>query len=481
MKKLLLLFSLLCSVASYAQTQFQKTFLIGLESTNRSSTFKSALELSDGSYLIGGTYGAGRLFATKISASGDSLWTKSYQYTGFVSASMVKMYFEKDGSPAICATIGRQGQGNFMYIFKLNNSGDTLSTKKFAINGNVMDLVQLEDSSYVFTTNNQLINGRIYKVTKNMVQQWMYMPFPSQIDSVPLNTLFNGIKYINGSLYISARWSFGGMYETYLSNWDVNGNKLFFKKYAYSQKLNVIDLEVTKQNTFLLVGSNLLQTTPGLSTDAFAVMRTNSNGDSIDIQYWDGPYTDNAFSITSANNKFIVTGMGSSLAGQTVFVMGLDELGNITWKASHKMDNPNNLDNLPTHIGEYSIETSDGYVLTVGSRNSNTMGGPKESYLVKFKPQASGVKSLGSQRVQTLIYPNPSIGSETLQILDAAYLKSEELVKLTLMNASGQIVYEEQVNDNLNISMSLPVLKAGVYCLFKGDRYLGKVTLLESK
>ncbi len=479
MKKLLLLFSLFCSLASFAQTQFQKTFVIGLETTNKNSTFKSVLEMPDGSFLIGGNYGGGRLFTTKISANGDSLWTKNYQYTGFVSANLVKMFFEKDGSPAFCASVTRQGLGSWMYVFKLNASGDTLSTKKFAINGSVIDMVQLEDSSYVFTTNNQLINGRIYKVSKNMVQQWMYMPFPSQIDSVPVNTLFNGIKYINGSLYISARWSFGGMYETYLSKWDVNGNKLLFKKYAYNQKLNVIDLEVTKQNTCLLVGSNLVQTTAGLSTDAFAVMRTNGNGDSLDIQYWDGPITDNVYSINAGNNKYLVTGMGSSDVGQTVSVMGLDESGTILWKTSHKIDNPNDLNNLPTHVGEFSIETSDGYILTVGSRNSNSMAGPRESYIVKFKPQASGLFEPNKNNVQALIYPNPLGSNRTLSIRDEAYVHGGEKVRLSLMNLAGQIVYEEYVTDGLQLTVQFPEMDSGMYCLFKGNRYIGKVQVQE--
>lgn len=479
MKKLVLLFGLFCSVASFAQTQFQKTFLIGLESTNKSSTFKSALELPDGSYLLGGTYGGGRLFTTKISATGDSLWTKSYQYTGFVSAVMVKMFVEKDGSPAFCASVTRQGAGSWMYVFKLNASGDTLSTKRFAINGTVQDMAQLDDSSYVFTTNNQLINGRIYKVNANMVQQWMYVPFPDQRDSVPVNTLFNGIKYHGGSLYISGRWAFGGMYETYLSKWDVNGNKLFFKKYAYNQKLNILDLEVTNQNNCLLIGSNLRETTPGLSTDAIAVMRTNLNGDSLGITYWDGPITDNAYSINAGNNKFIISGMGSNSAGQTAFVMGVDDNGTQLWNTNLKIDNPADLNNLPTHVGEFSIETKDGSILTLGSRNSNDMAGPRQSYVAKFKPNSTGLKSMVATDAQTLLYPNPVGSKRNLNIIDNNYLRGSENVKVYVMNLAGQIMYEEELTDQLQISVPLPALDAGIYCLFKGSRYMGKVQVQE--
>lgn len=481
MRKTTLLILVFWSLNLSAQIAFQKTLIIGLEPTNNSSTFKTIMELSDGSFLVGGEYGNGRLFTTKLSANGDSLWTKSYQYPGFVSASMVRVFKDIEGFTTVCGSVSRQAAGSWFYLFRLDENGDTISTKRFPINGSVNDIVQLEDSGYVFTTNNQQTNGRIYRVTKDMSQVWSYVPFPSRLDSVPLNTLFNGIKYRDGALFISARWSFGGMTEAYLGKWGLDGKAMFFKKYAYGQGLNIVDMEMTKQNNCLLVGSSSLKTNPGLFTEGFSVMRTSSNGDSIDIQHWDGPITDNAYSISEGKNLFLVTGMGSTPDyGQTVSVLGLDESGTIKWNTNLKIVNENNPNSAPTHSGYYAIETSDEFIVAVGFRNSNAMGGPRESFIAKFKPQLNtSISNKIQTRESSLIFPNPTTPNSLLNIINPLFEKENSEIQIQLINVSGSVVHQIGVPSKQKIEMSIPQLAPGVYGMLLNNRYFQKIQIVE--
>jgi hypothetical protein len=481
MKKTLLIFFVCCSIQLSAQIAFQKAFVIGLEPTNRSSAFKSVIELNDGSLLIGGNYGNGRLFTTKIAANGDSLWTKTYHYPGFVSGSMVKLFRDNEGALTLCGTVTRQGAGSWFYLFRLNEEGDTVYTKRFAINGAVKDLVQLEDSGYVFTTNNQNINGRIYRVNKEMGQVWSYMPFPDQIDSIPLNTLFNGIKYHDGALYISARWSLSGMAEVYLSKWDLDGKKIFFKKYANGQGMSIVDMEVTKQNNCLLIGNQTLNTFPKVSTDGFAIMRTTANGDSIDVQYVDGPSTDNAYTINEGQNQYLVTGMGSSSDyPQVVTVVGLDETGKIKWNSNLKILNQANTSYQPTHSGQYAIETKDGHIVVVGFKNSNTMGGPAESYVAKFKPTINtGISLEHESKIQFKLYPNPLSQGGKLKIINNTYSALQKSFEVKLINMLGAVVYEAQESFEPVMEFNIPKLTAGVYSVISNNQFLGKIQVVE--
>jgi hypothetical protein len=95
----------------------------------------SVKQTSDGGYIVAGlteSFGAGNwdVYLIKTSASGDTLWTKTYGGPNYDWGSSVQQ--TSDGGYIITGTTESFGAGNGdVYLIKTNISGDTLWTRTY--------------------------------------------------------------------------------------------------------------------------------------------------------------------------------------------------------------------------------------------------------------------------------------------------------------------------------------------------------------
>lgn len=484
MKLQLLLIASLFSCITFSQVIFQKQIQMSASTNSKISKAVAVIETPDGGYIIGGdaknATGSDRPFILKLNANGDSLWSKSYSYTGFVGAAAKKLFYNKQGNLVLFANVTRQGLGAWAYFFELNvSNGDTIKVSKFQTSNGyvVQDAVQLADLGYAFTTNNANTTSRIYRVNANMTQNWMYQPFPSQLDTVPVNALFNGIVNSGDSLYLSGRLGFGGAVEAYYAKWDINGNKKLFKDYGFGQYLTMNDIELTNQGYALLAGSVQMQTSQFVKTDALAVLKLSLKGDSIDLITFDGPVTDNAYNITKGNGKYLVTGISSEPinGAQVVHVMCLNEAGALLWNQQFQII-PTSV-SVPNHYGFQTIETSTGDFVTVGRRDGESPNTSHERvYIIKFKPTSTNVNSIKVRTEKAYVFPNPSNGN--IFIKDSNYQEGV-LVNVTVTDITGKTVVSHQLNDSFLMPMNISELPVGLYVIAKNGKLIDKVQVVK--
>jgi hypothetical protein len=180
-----------------------------------------------GYYITGSMNGSasccGQSFLMKISANGDSLWSKIYSKA--LGYSIIRL---TDGNIIICGGLNTNGQD--AYLLKTNATGVKIWEKSFGTNGYDLGtaVVQTLDGGFAFTGFSSLsgssnLNITLYKVNASGTLTWSKTYGGDDTEEG-----FGLVEGSDGSFYIAGLSNTGGSF-IYLNKTDSEGTELWQK------------------------------------------------------------------------------------------------------------------------------------------------------------------------------------------------------------------------------------------------------------
>lgn len=280
----------------------------------------SAIEASDGNYLLGGftySYGAGNgdYWLIKTNTSSDTLWTKTYGGSDYDY--LYSIIETSDGNYLLGGQTASYGAGNTDYwLVKVDTSGDTIWTKTYGGSSyeNMFSVTETSDGKY-------LLGGYTY--------------------------------------------SYGAGYTDYwLVKTDMNGNTLWTKSYGGSGSDYLYSIVEASDGNYLLGG---FTDSYGAGSNDYWLIKTNTSGDTLWTKTYGGSDYDRLESIVEASDgNYLLGGYSYSYGAGSgdQWLIKTNTTGDTIWTKTFGTANP-----------EYTrdiIETSLGNIVTAGSSHYNS-------------------------------------------------------------------------------------------------------------
>ena len=123
---------------------------------------ESMVQTADSGFLITGAYLAANndnyIHLTKIDASANWQWTKTYLESGYSSGLISKISKDPEGNYMLCGNYSNSISG-YGFFIKVDSIGDTIFTRKY-INPPIgmKDIIPTSDSSYFITGNYKIFD-----------------------------------------------------------------------------------------------------------------------------------------------------------------------------------------------------------------------------------------------------------------------------------------------------------------------------------
>lgn len=294
-----------------------------------------AQQTTDGGYIVSGVASsfadvAGDMYLIKLTAAGDTIWTRTYGGIGYEWGAFVQQ--TTDGGYIVVGQTPAFGAGGFdAYLVKLNAAGDISWTKTYGGTGLEIGsaVQQTSDGGYILT---------------------------GQIDSYG-----------------------AGFGDFYLIKTDASGNVVWTRAYGVAGEEAGVSVKQTTDGGFIIGGTS--ENTGPLGKD-MCLIKTNSLGDTLWAKIYGGPLIDECNEvIQTADGGYIMCGrsFSFSVAGDyDIYVVKTDNQGTVQWSKTYG-SSASASDN---EFG-YSIQqTNDGGYIITGETWSFGLG-PSNVYLIK--------------------------------------------------------------------------------------------------
>ena len=296
----------------------------------------SVQQTSDSGYVIAGytlSFGAGAydIYVIKTSATGDTLWTRTYGGTRDEEGNSVQQ--TSDGGYIIAGYTSSFGAGSFdVYLIKTNASGDTLWTRTYGGGGDDEgnSVRQTADSGYIvagFTSSFGAGNEDIYLVKTNASGDTLW------------TRTYGGSGYEEGSSveqtadggYIVAGYtdSFGAdSADVYLVKTNSAGDTIWTRTYGGSGSDEANALGKTSDGGYIIGGWT---SSFGAGSRDVYLVRTNASGDTVWTRTCGGTGIDYGSSVQqTADGGYVAAGYTTSVGtGGDVYLIKTDETGNV--------------------------------------------------------------------------------------------------------------------------------------------------------
>lgn len=456
--------TLLLTLASQtlsAQTTYQKTYgTIGNEMAS------SVQQTSDQGYILSGIYFDQSLYALRIDANGDTLWTKK-MFGGLDAASIQT----NDGGFMLAGYMSDQVLGcNDFKLVKTDANGTTLWSHLYLATMDAMNIsiIQTSDNGYLVagttdstdTSPSQNYDFKIVKVDANGTYQWSktyggtgmnddekinaiyqcsdlgYVLLGEKNNDIYLiktdelgNTIWsktfggtgsdtgNSIKQAADGSYLVAGGTMSsgqGLNDVYLLKIDGSGNEIWSKTYGTAASELAFSLQITSTDEYLLSGP----IAGSSNSEDILLLKTATDGTLIWANTFGGSGQDRGLSMDlTQENGAIIAGYSSSfgIGGMDIYLIKTDANG-----MSHCNESSINLVS-----GSFS---SSGTPVLTPERN---WGGPGNEPGFDFPAGNSGVQptiscesaaltELATTEKQWTIFPNPVTGSAVLSSTNPA-------------------------------------------------------------
>jgi hypothetical protein len=294
-----------------------------------------AQQTTDGGYIVSGVASsfadvAGDMYLIKLTAAGDTIWTRTYGGIGYEWGAFVQQ--TTDGGYIVVGQTPAFGAGGFdAYLVKLNAAGDISWTKTYGGTGLEIGsaVQQTSDGGYILT-------GQI--------------------------------------------GSYGaGFGDFYLLKTDASGNVVWTKAYGVNGEEAGVSVKQTTDGGYIIGGTS--ESTGPLGKD-MCLIKTNAVGDTLWAKIYGGSLIDECNEvIQTADGGYIMCGhsFSFSVAGDyDVYVVKTDNQGTVQWSKTYG-SSASASDN---EFG-YSIQqTNDGGYIITGETFSFGLG-LKNVYLIK--------------------------------------------------------------------------------------------------
>jgi len=412
---LLTFFLLLCFPAVvFSQQRWEKVFGY----PNGAEEGQAVRELPGGGYIIAGhtsSIGAGVYdgYLLRVSAAGDTIWTKTYGGSG--NENWDSVLRTSDGGYFIGGYTSSFGAGNFdIWLARVDSSGGTLWTKTYGrtrSDGYPATCTQpTSEGGYITVTTTMSLGdttGDIWLVKTNASGDSLWTKTyggPRAEEGWSVQQTSDGGYIIAGQSY-----SFGPGTPTYpnvyLIKTNASGDTLWTKTFGGARSDYGRSVRQTQDGGYLLAGSTASFGAGGY--DVYLI-KTNPSGDTLWARTYGGSSEDRCGDFASAqptsDGGYIVTGLTFSFGAgdRDAYLIKTNANGGVLWTKT--------FGSTAGDEGNSVIQTSDGGYLIVGPTFRT---GTEDVYIIKTDANGnSGVeeenKGFEDTRVQGFkITPNP--------------------------------------------------------------------------
>lgn len=353
------------------QIQWQKA--LGGNSVERGNDI---IQSSDGSFLAVGSassnngdvsqnFGSSDIWVTKLNASGEMIWEKSYGGSGgeegqsiaeTADGGFVVGGYTNSTDGDVSAPIGSLD----FWIIKIDGAGNILWEKSFGgvQNDFLYDIKSTSDGGYIAIGYTLSTDGDVLQ-------------------------------------------NYGGE-DIWIVKLDASGNKEWTKNYGGTSWEMAYEIQEISDGNFVFAGlsaSNDHDVSGNLGSVDYWIVKIDTNGDILWQKTYGGFMNDGAYSIQETSDLgFIVNGFSDSNDGDVqnnnggtdYWILKLDNMGDILWQKSYGTQF--------SERGNYIIETADGNYMAVGESEMHSGGyGEKDYWILKLDSNGNqlGVKALG--------------------------------------------------------------------------------------
>jgi hypothetical protein len=300
----------------------------------------SVQQTSDGGYIVAGmTYfyslGYADVYLIKTNSTGDALWTKTYGGAGSDKGKSVQQ--TTDGGYIVAGETSSYGAGEYdydVYLIKTNASGDTLWTRTYG--------------------------GENYDKGESVQQ-----------------TTDGGYIVAGMTYFYDAGW-----YDVYLIKTNSLGDTLWTRTYGGADVDCGYSVQQTTDGGYIVTGETHSY---GAGAEDVYLIKTNASGDTLWTRTYGGAHYDAGNSVQqTTDGGYIVAGYTLSYGeGADVYLIKTNGSGDTLWTKTYGGSS--------TDWGESVQQTSDGGYVVAG-RTISYGAGNYDVYLIKIKPEGSGIE-----------------------------------------------------------------------------------------
>jgi len=449
----------------------------------------SVQQTTDGGYIITGTDNI-RVYLIKTDSDGDTVWTNNYG--GAYNNWGYSVQQTRDSGYIVAgATMKNESETDSgdIYLIKTDSLGDTSWTRSYGgdYTEHGYSVQQTEDGGYIIAgytaSYNVLEEYDVYLIKTDTKGDTVWTETYGELGDdygYSVYQIEDGGYIITGVTIRPDSTS-----DVYLIRTSDSGVVKWTKRYGGTDADCGYSVLQTVDGGYIIAGYTT-QHVGNIQNDVFLI-KTDSDGDTMWTQTYGGSYDDGGYSVyQTADGGYIITGSTADIEHEThsdVYVIKTDPLGSVMWTQRY-----GGLDD----DGGHSIQqTSDGGYIITGYTGSFTSGN-KQIYLIKTKPIITIESPNGGEMLQgglpyTIEWSpeNPPRGSFFYRLLfssdggstypdtiahdvDAADQSWEWtvplmdatrcVVKIELLNATGDVISEDTSNEIFIIDMTAPIV-----------------------
>lgn len=459
-KQFFLFTLLLLPVCTQAQITFEKSYTGSYDMDGLDVT-----PTTDGGYMIAGFITNDIIddmdvYIVKTNNIGDILWTKTYG--GDSPDFSYSILPTLDGNYFVLGYTQSFGGGDYdTWLLKLDNSGDTLWTKRYGSWGNDQgkEIISTSDGNYVITGYSNSATYPDYQAYLIKINPSGDIIWEKYYGGTNIE-LGNSVKQCpdGGYVMFGQTFSYGaGGGDAYMVKTNTTGDALWYKTFGGAQNDEGICIVSNSDTTFALCIRD--SSSVGKDIDV-QIIKTDANGDII----WDKKYggtekdTDKMIQATS-DGGYIVAAISRSFGWNLpdMWILKLNSSGDTLWTRNYGGNDNEHC---------YAVrETADGGYIAVGKTESysstNGIMFLKLNSLGKLGT-AVGFNDIYSDNTLN-VYPNPSEG-----FINIDFSKTDSPLTLKITNALGQIVFFKKfnlANANEISTIDLKDNEPGIYLL----------------
>jgi len=332
----LLTLALLLSFASDAQIRYHKTY-----GAANPEFFAEAQPTADGGFMLAGARkttsgGQWRILAGKINATGDLLWSKTYQGNDDQSAS--SMQATLDGNFILAGRSKSYAAGEQdVFLMKMNDNGAVLWSKTYGGPGSEWintRVIATADSGYLVSAYTDgygagSIDCYMVKTDKVGTIEWT-----RTLGGAGYDYTTEVVELSNGDFIMTGFTSSIGqdLYDVLLTRFTATGDTLWTRSWG-RPGYNEFSYGVTPTNDggFLLAG----RAYPGGSSNYQGLLlKTDSMGNYEWAKDYGGSSYDNFVKpLQMSNGNYMVSGYGQSFSsgGNDLYLTEVDTAGTVQW------------------------------------------------------------------------------------------------------------------------------------------------------
>jgi hypothetical protein len=298
-------------------------------------------------------------------------WERTYGGTGDDEGYSVQQTF--DGGYIITGFSNSFGHGNDVYLIKTDASGDTLWTRSYDANGaeNGFSVQQTSDSGYIIAGNASYY-GDVWLIKTNASGDtlWTRTYGGSALDmSFSVQQTFDG-----GYIIAGATFSYGaGLDDVYLIKTDSSGDTLWARTYGGVDYDGAYSVRQTSDSGYILTGWT---ESFGAGLNDVYIIKTNAFGDTLWTRVYGGTSWDEGNSVQqTSDGGYIISGQTGSFGARyySVYLIKTDASGDTLWTKTYGTG---------YQVGFSVQQTSEGGYIIAGETSPFGVG-PFDVYLIK--------------------------------------------------------------------------------------------------